>query len=203
MGPQKSGYFEGVFRTEGLKESTEATTRLNLRRDESETFPLLLDFVYTGKLLGRTTTPENGVALSCLADYLLLESLKNHMEQSVPRRINSRNVVNFYKAAVSLGNEATLDSVADFWQGKLSQYNGRLGNRVPELDPFLNAIDPSFFLSFRPSTSIFGGTAACLFKLLQLHRERVNSDLFCELVKHAFPECMSTRTLSRLFDLSK
>lgn len=44
-GPRKSGYFEGVFRSKGLQESSERVTRFELSSKEAEVFPLLLDYI--------------------------------------------------------------------------------------------------------------------------------------------------------------
>ena len=92
-GQNKSEYFSAVFRCEGLKESDEDVSRLELEHKVATVFPMLLTFLYTGKLGCRT---KHVAQLFWLADYIMIEPMKRPLKSKL-HQFMKRLVTSFRK----------------------------------------------------------------------------------------------------------
>lgn len=189
LDPNASEYFAGLFRANDLKEATEKTTRLEFNVKVAEAFPLLLDYLHTGKL---GYAPESFVSLFYLADYFLVESLRQDLARQIQEMLNEHNIVIFYQDGVPLGHD----------QLSLVATPPKVLKGIFTVHSFLQVIDSNFFLRLKVEDHYYG--PEILFEFFSFRREDTDAEMFCELVNHAFTACvMSTKEMAKLLEISR
>lgn len=94
---EASSFFEKLFNS-NMKESREEVVRLEMLTESQ--MADILEFIYTGSI--ETLTQEKAEELIAVADYLLLESLKNISQKVLEQNLSTSNCVPYYYRAVSL-----------------------------------------------------------------------------------------------------
>jgi len=178
-GAHKSEYFVGVFRSEGLRESNESVTRLELESRVAKAFVIMLSYLYTGKLDCRS---KHIVPLFWLADYFMIESMQAPLKELRVQSLKSKNfkkIITIYKDAESLGHEETLCTTVHYMVCATLRFE----------DLVLEAVSPEFFLRMLEydASGRLIRQPSIIHKYISFHSKEIDSDMFCNLVEKAHP----------------
>ena len=104
-----SPFFEKLFNG-NMKESREEAVRLEMLTESQ--MADILEFIYTGSI--ETLTQEKAEDLIAVADYLLLESLKNIVQKFLEQNLSTSNCISCYYLAEKYMCEELLSSSQKF-----------------------------------------------------------------------------------------
>ena len=76
--PRNSGYFETLFASHLGEDRKQSTIHIELEKELSKMFPVLMDFIYNGEL-DSSIPADNLFCLFSLADYFEIEALQTSL----------------------------------------------------------------------------------------------------------------------------
>ena len=91
-GPRPSQYVCQLFQATDLLETKNATTNLTLEKSSAVAFPLMLDFIYHLSTIDVKATTETAVALKNLANYFVVPSLLENINNFIKKDMNLDNI---------------------------------------------------------------------------------------------------------------
>lgn len=103
IGPRSCKYFSTLFQTQAaVSENESSTSRITLEQNDAKTFPIMLDFLYSGTL---EVTTESAVALRSLARYFQCRELMAKVNEYIHKDLSTATAVQYLTSAFDRNDE--------------------------------------------------------------------------------------------------
>lgn len=165
---------------QAIPSNPETTTRLFLDDAEADSFPVLLDFLYTGKC-GCLLTSSNAAALFGLADRLKMPQFVSEINQFMDEDISAANLHVYYNASRRTTGNASATAQAIVLEKVTSVFASQI-NQITPSSPILTVIDPHLLQGVLWKLTRWGSQSVYRQSGSDKDQQRQQRDHLCQLV---------------------
>lgn len=128
VGPRRSEYFATLFKQNHLSEFATNTSQIQLEASSADSFPSLLDYIYTEKKIKFTT--KNATAIRHLASYFRMRPLWKQASAFIRGDFSLETAAAYLSEAILYSDEKLEQASIDILAERIEEINRRTLNKL-------------------------------------------------------------------------
>ena len=128
VGPRRSEYFATLFKQSHLSEFATNTSHIQLEASSADSFPSLLDYIYTEKKIKFTT--KNATAIRHLASYFRMRPLWKQASAFIRDDFSLETAATYLSEAILYSDEKLEQASIDILAERIEEINRRTLNKL-------------------------------------------------------------------------